>query len=85
MGILQPDGTLLTRDKLKDWVKEMKKKGEYVLIDGTYTLCPKPGKWAAQKLFYDPKHKACTTNVQSLTTATGDLLAVHGGWPGSVP
>ena len=34
---------------------------------------------------YDAKHRAHAVNTQTLTTTAGDLLAVHGGWPGSIP
>lgn len=86
LGVCQADGTLLTPGLLLEWLAEMKAAGEVVLIDGTFTRCPRPGAcWSAQRPFYDSKHHAHTVNTQVLTTGTGDILGVHGGWPGAVP
>ena len=86
LGICQADATMLTEDTLGSWCAEMKAHGEIALVDGTHTRCPKPGRsWAAQKPMYDAKHRVHAVNTQTMTTAAGDLLAVHGGWPGSVP
>lgn len=85
IGIAQADGTLLTSEALPGWLAEMRASGELALVDGTDTGCPRPSTWAAQKPFYDAKHHRHATNIQVLTTRHGDLLAVHGGWPGAVP
>ncbi|WP_158550749.1 transposase family protein [Geodermatophilus sp. TF02-6] len=86
LGICQADGTLLREEDLQQWCAEMAEHGELVLLDGTATRCPRPGaSWAAQKPMWDAKHRCHATNTETLTTEHGDLLAVHGGWPGSVP
>ena len=64
----------------------MKTRGELALVEGTHTRCPEPGRsWAAHKPMYDAKNHAHAVNTQTITTQAGDLLAVHGGWPGSIP
>lgn len=84
LGVVQADGTWLTVEKLNGWLSEMVDTGEIALVDGTWTRCPKPSKWLAQKPFYDSKHKIHAYNTQVLATGFGDVLAVHGGWPGAV-
>lgn len=85
LGIVQPDGTFLTAETLTGWLKEMAVAGEVVLADGCATRCPRPGSsWVGQKVFWDAKHDCHAYNTIVLTTGTGDLLAVHGGWPGAV-
>lgn len=84
LGVVQADGTWLTSEELTNWLAEMAEAGELVCVDGTWTRCPKPSKWLAQKPFYDSKHKIHAYNTQVLATQHGDVLAVHGGWPGRV-
>jgi uncharacterized membrane protein YsdA (DUF1294 family) len=85
LGVVQADGTWLTTEKLEGWLAEMADAGEIALVDGTWTRCPKPSNWLVQKPFYDSKHKIHAYNTQVLSTQCGDVLAVHGGWPGAVP
>lgn len=88
LGIAQADGTLLRPDQpgaLRAWLGEMATAGELALVDAVPTRGPRPGRsWAAQKPMYDPKHGYHAFNTQTLTTECGDLLAVHGGWPGAI-
>jgi hypothetical protein len=84
LGVVQADGTWLTVGQLESWLEEMAAAGEVTLVDGTWTRCPRPSNWLSQSLFYDSKHKTHAYNTCLLATQFGDVLAVHGGWPGAV-
>lgn len=88
IGIAQADGGVIHPDDtaaLRSWLGEMAEHGELALVDAVPTQAPRPGRsWAAQKPMYDSKHGHHAVNTQTLTTQAGDLLAVHGGWPGAI-
>jgi hypothetical protein len=76
LGYCQPDGTFITAlVDLREWLGELARTGEAVLVDGLATRVQRPCGWANQKVWYDAKRHA--------HTAQGDLLWCDGGWPGS--
>jgi hypothetical protein len=57
--------------------------GEAVVADGLATRVQRPCGWANQKVLYDAKRHAHTTQGLAISTIHGDLLWLDGGWPGS--
>jgi hypothetical protein len=84
VGYCQPDGTFITTlADLGQWLGEMARSGEAVVVDGLATRVQRPHQWANQKVLYDAKRHAHTAQGVALSTIHGDLLWVDGGWPGS--
>jgi hypothetical protein len=84
VGYCQPDGTFITTlADLGQWLGEMARSGEAVVVDGLATRVQRPHQWANQKVLYDAKRDAHTAQGVALSTIHGDLLWVDGGWPGS--
>jgi DDE superfamily endonuclease len=84
LGYCQPDGTFITSlDDLRQWLGEMARSGEAILVDGLATRVQRPAGWANQKVLYDAKRHAHTAQGLAVSTIWGDLLWVDGGWPGS--
>jgi hypothetical protein len=84
VGYCQPDGTFITTlADLGQWLGEMAKVGEVVVVDGLATRVQRPCGWANQKVLYDAKRHAHSAQGLALSTIHGDLLWVDGGWPGS--
>jgi hypothetical protein len=84
LGYCQPDGTFITSlDDLRQWLGEMARSGEAVVVDGLATRVQRPAGWANQKVLYDAKRHAHTAQGVVVSTIWGDLLWVDGGWPGS--
>jgi hypothetical protein len=84
VGYCQPDGTFITTlADLGQWLGEMARSGEVVVVDGLATRVQRPHQWANQKVLYDAKRHAHTAQGVALSTIHGDLLWVDGGWPGS--
>jgi hypothetical protein len=84
VGYCQPDGTFITTlADLGQWLGEMARSGEVVVVDGLATRVQRPHQWANQKVLYDAKRDAHTAQGVALSTIHGDLLWVDGGWPGS--
>jgi hypothetical protein len=84
LGYCQPDGTFITSlDDLRQWLGEMARSGEAILVDGLATRVQRPTGWANQKVLYDAKRHAHTAQGLAVSTIWGDLLWVDGGWPGS--
>jgi hypothetical protein len=49
LGYCQPDGTFITSlDDLRQWLGEMARSGEAILVDGLATRVPRPTGWANQ-------------------------------------
>jgi DDE superfamily endonuclease len=84
LGYCQPDGTFITSlDDLRQWLAEMARSGEAVVVDGLATRVQRPAGWANQKVLYDAKRHTHTAQGLTLSSVHGDLLWVDGGWPGS--
>jgi DDE superfamily endonuclease len=84
LGYCQPDGTFITSlDDLRQWLAEMGRSGEAVVVDGLATRVQRPAGWANQKVLYDAKRHTHTVQGLTLSSVHGDLLWVDGGWPGS--
>jgi DDE superfamily endonuclease len=84
LGLCQPDGSFIASlDDLRQWLAEMVRCGEAVVVDGLATRVQRPGGWANQKVLYDAKRHAHTAQGLALSSVHGDLLWVDGGWPGS--
>jgi DDE superfamily endonuclease len=84
LGYCQPDGTFITSlDDLRQWLAEMARSGEAVVVDGLATRVQRPAGWANQKVLYDAKRHTHTVQGLTLSSVHGDLLWVDGGWPGS--
>jgi hypothetical protein len=84
VGYCQPEGTFITTlADLGQWLGEMARSGEAVVVDGLATRVQRPHQWANQKVLYDAKRHAHTAQGVALSTIHGDLLWVDGGWPGS--
>jgi len=84
LGYCQPDGTFITTlADLREWLGEMARTGEAVLVDGLATRVQRPRGWANQKVWYDAKRHAHTAQGLAVSTVHGDLLWCDGGWPGS--
>jgi len=79
------DGAEMTDENLLKYLREMLETGELLLLDGTGTECPRPTKWLDQLMFYDYKHHMHDYQTIVLTSEFGEILAVHGGWPGKIP
>ncbi len=84
LGFCQPDGTFITSlDDLRQWLAEMARSGEAVVVDGLATRVQRPRGWGNQKVLYDAKRHTHTAQGLSAATVWGGLLWVDGGWPGS--
>jgi hypothetical protein len=84
LGYCQPDGIFITTlTDLGDRLVEMAQTGEAVCVDGLATRVQRPRSWANQKVLYDAKRHAHTTQGLAVSTIHGDLLWCDGGWPGS--
>jgi hypothetical protein len=84
VGYCQPDGTFITTlADLGQWLGEMARSGEAVVVDGLATRVQRPCGWANQKVLYDAKRHTHTAQGLAVSTIHGDLLWVDGGWPGS--
>jgi hypothetical protein len=84
LGFCQPDGTFITTpDQLQQHLGEMAEVGEAVCVDGLATRVQRPAGWGNQKVLYDAKRHAHTTQGVAHSTVHGDLLWCDGGWPGS--
>jgi hypothetical protein len=78
----QPDGTFITSlDDLRQWLAEMARSGEAVLVEGLATRVQRPRGWANQKVLYDAKRHTHTAQGLALSSIHGDLLWVDSGWP----
>jgi DDE superfamily endonuclease len=84
LGYCQPDGTFITTPaELGEHLAEMAQTGEAVCVDGLATRVQRPRSWANQKVLYDAKRHAHTTQGVAVSTIHGDLLWCDGGWPGN--
>jgi DDE superfamily endonuclease len=84
LGYCQPDGSFITTlAELRGHLAEMAQTGEAVCVDGLATRAQRPSGWANQKVLYDAKRHAHTTQGLVVSTIYGDLLWCDGGWPGS--
>ena len=79
LGYCQPDGTFITSlDDLRQWLGEMARSGEAVVVDGLATRVQRPAGWPNQKVLYDAKRHAHTAQGVVVSTIWGDLLWMDG-------
>jgi len=77
LGFCQPDGTFITSlDDLRQWLVEMARAGEAVVVDGLATRVQRPRGWANQKVLYDAKRHAHTAEGLAVSTIWGDPVVV---------
>lgn len=84
VGLAQPDGTMLHPQDLQEWLAEMAAAGEVVLLDGTVTQVPSAPRASTRRLLWNFKHARYGYQSLVVVSATGDFLALHSGWPGSI-
>ena len=80
LGFCQPDATFITSlEELGQWLQEMAEVGEAVVVDGLATRVQRPCGWANQKVLYDAKRHAHTTQGLAISTITATCY----GWTGA--
>jgi len=68
-GLPPTDGTFVTTlADLRQWLEEMARTGEAVLVDGLGTRVQRPSGWANQKVLYNGKRHVHTAQGLALST-----------------